>query len=508
MLLPRILHAYILTSFFLISFSQEENREVEILNADYLKYKEENGKQLTSLVGNVHLRQEDVFMWCDSALLDKNTNSVDAYGRVHIQQDTIDAYSNTLHYEGGKKFATLSGNAVLTDSRMKLFTNTLYYDMRTKTAYYLTQGRVYRDSTLIVSQKGYYYSATKVVYFRDSVRITDPNYRLNSDTLSYNTETKRSYFHGNTEIFNRDSRIQCNNGWYDSDRDLSSFGKNTRVLSPPQTLFADSLFYDRGKGFGRAYDSFHWIDSSMDTELFGKYGEYSDARQYIMATQKPLLIYRMKDDSLFVVADTLKSMNRSETDTIRNFYAYHRVKMYMRDMQGLCDSLFYSFEDSTFRMFYKPVLWSDKTQMSGDTIFLQTKNRQAHRLSIYNAGFIVTPSSNKYFDQVKGINIFGYFQDNELRKLEVKGNAESIYFGKDDKNKYIGNNKALSAEIVMHFKEKKVERIVFIKKPEAVFTPMNMLTDEQLRLKDFDWKEELRPKSREDLWPSSHNAQR
>lgn len=477
----------------------QEKKEVEIINADYLKYQETDGKKLTKLIGDVQLRQEDVYMWCDSALLNKETNSVDAYGHVQIQQDTITAYSNTLHYEGNKKFAVLRGNAILTDSKMKLFTEELFYNISSKTAYYLTTGKVYRDSSIIVSKKGYYYSSSKEVFFKDSVRITDPNYQLNSDTLRYHTETKVSTFYGNTEIFNKNSRIVCNNGWYDSQRDVSAFGKNTVIVNPPQLIYADSLYYDRAKGFGKAYDKFRWVDSTMDVELFGRYGEYEDERQYIMATKQPLMIYKMANDSLFLTADTLKSQTKSATDTIRNFFAYHKVRLFMNDMQGVCDSLFYSFEDSTFRMFYNPVLWSDDTQLSGDTIYLRTKEKKAESMTIYNAGFIVTPAGKKYFDQIKGINIFGYFTNNELSKVEVRGNAESIYYGKDDKNKYIGNNKAQSTDIDLYFSEKKISRIVFIRKPEAVFTPIKLLTDEQMKLKDFKWIPDRKPKNREEF---------
>ncbi len=237
----------------------------------------------------------------------------------------------------------------------------------------------------------------------------------------------------------------------------------------------------------------------METEIHGHYGEFFDGSQSIMATQKPLLIYKMDKDSLFLTADTLKSMTKSEKDTVRNFFAYHKVRMFMKDMQGVCDSLFYSFEDSVFRMYYKPVLWNDETQMSGDTIYLYTKNKKAERFTIYKSGFIISPSGKKYFDQIKGTNIFGYFREDELRQMDVMGNGESLYFGKDDKNKYIGNNKAVSTNITLYFKDKKIDKIVFLKKPEAVFTPLKMLTKEQFQLKDFNWQIDRKPKSRAEL---------
>ena len=480
--------------------SSQDKKEVEILNADYLKMQEDGGKKFTRLVGNVALKQDGVLMWCDSAILDKETNSVDAYGRVHIQQDTINAYSQTLHHDGNEKLSQLRGNAKLTDGKMILYTDLLYYDVKNKKAYYLTGGRVLKDSTIITSQRGYYFSQTRNVFFNGNVVMTDPNYNLNSDTLEYRVEPKTSVFYGNTEIFNKDSKIYCNNGWYDSKRDVSSFGKGTVVINPPQRLWGDSLYYERFRGFGKAIGPFTWVDSSMDVEIRGHYGEFVDARRYLMATDTPLLIYKMDKDSLFLNSDTLKSMTQSETDTTRNFFAYHKVRMFMKDMQGVCDSMFYSFKDSTFRMYYNPVMWNESTQMSGDTIFLQTKNKKADKLSIYKAGFVISQSNEKYFDQIKGINMFGYFEDNELRRMDVKGNGESLYFGKDEKNKYIGNNKALSTDITLHFKDKKINKIVFIQKPEAVFTPLKMLkTEEQFKLKDFKWQIERRPKSREEL---------
>ncbi len=486
-------------SFTAKSQQAEQNKEVEILSSDYLKFQESNGKKITRLVGNVSLKQDEVLMWCDSANLDKETNSVDAWGRVHIRQDTVNAYSNYLKYDGNKKLSMLQGNAKLTDRKMVLYTEQLFYDSKNKLSYYYVGGRVLKDSTVIISQKGYYYSKTEDVYFQGDVYITDPKYKLNSDTLKYNTGSKISTFFGNTEIFNKNSRILCDNGWYDSKLDISSFGKNTTVIDSPQCLFADSLYYVRSSGFGKVIGPFTWIDTSKATEIRGNYGEYYDGQQYIMATQKPLLIYKMEKDSLFLTADTLKSMNKSERDSIRNFFAYHKVRMYMKNMQGICDSLFYSFEDSTFRMYYKPVLWNEDVQMSGDTVYFHTKNNKADKFSIYKAGFIISPSGKKYFDQIKGTNIFGYFKDDELSQMDVKGNAESLYFGKDDKNKYIGNNKVLSTNSTMYFKDKKISKVVFIKQAEAVFTPMKMLNKEQMQLKDFNWQIKLKPKSREDI---------
>jgi lipopolysaccharide export system protein LptA len=475
-------------------------KEVEILNADYLKLQEVGGKKVTRLVGNVALKQNAMYIWCDSANLEKGNNNIEAWGRVHIQNDTINAYGQYLKYDGETKLATLQKNAKLTDRKMVLYTNELFYNTADKVANYYTGGKVIRDSTVITSKIGYYYSNTDDVFFNKNVKINDPNYRLESDTLKYNIETKVSTFYGNTVIYNDDSRINCNNGWYNSSTDIASFGANTVVTNPPQVLYADSLYYERYKSEGYAYKHFTMVDSSKDMQISGKRGNYREKQEYLMATEHPVLIYKMDKDTLFLTADTLKSMNKSERDSIKEFFAYRKVRMFMKQMQGICDSLYYSFEDSTFRFFYKPVMWNDETQMSADSMILKTKSQKADEIQMYKSAFIISPSDSLSFDQMKGINIFGYFKDNELDRLFVEGNAESLYYGKDDaKNKMLGINKTLSATMWIYFKAKKISRILFIKKPEGVFTPIKMVTEEVKKLKDFNWQIEKKPKSSADI---------
>ncbi len=487
--------------FVLLSFTntqaQEQTKEVEIIHADYLRYSEIGGRRYTILSGDVQLKQDDVLMFCDSAKIQRDSNSVDAFGHVHIRQDTVDAYSDVLYYSGKTKTARLVRNVKLKTPNMTLLSNELIYNSATKTSYYLSGGTVLRNTSTIVSEKGYFFSQTNMVHFRNNVQITDSNYNLISDTLHYDMKTDVAYFYGNTTIINKESSINCQSGWFDSKSDVASFGKQTVVNNSPQALFTDSLYYERFRGYGRCLKAFEWRDSSMDVSIIGNYGEYFEDRQYIKATQHPVLIYKMDNDSLFLTADTLKSLTKSETDTIRVFYAYKKVRLFTKGMQGVCDSLYYSFEDSTFRFHYKPVLWNDSIQMSADTIFMTIKNKKPDELKMMRNGFIISPSAFDFFDQIKGKNIFGFFEDSELRKVKVVQNAESLYFGKEDNGKIMGANKAKSAVMWLYFSEKKMRKITFEKKPEAVFTPIKQFPKEEYKLKDFNWQIERRPPSRE-----------
>ena len=75
-----------------------------------------------------------------------------------------------------------------------------------------------------------------------------------------------------------------------------------------------------------------------------------------------------------------------------------------------------------------------------------------------------------------------------------------IYYLKDDAdNEIIGNNKASCMKMKLSFVDKKVDKVKFIGKPEALFTPTNRLTDEVKLLKGFSWQVALRPCSPADL---------
>lgn len=489
---------FLLFAFCFLLSSAQEKKEVEILNADALKFTETDGKKFTRLIGNVQLKQENVLMWCDSALLDKDSNSVVAWNHIHIQQDTTHAYSQFLDYNGNTKLAILRNNVRLTDTKATILTEELFYNTRERKAYYVVGGTVLRDSSVIKSKRATYYSETSDVFFNKDVVITDPNYNLISDTLKYNVNTDWTTFYGNTKIYNEESTILCDNGWFDTKQNIASFGLNTSILHGSQTLNSDSLYYDRNINFGKAMKRFVWSDTAMGMEIHGKRGDYFDERSRLIAFDQAFAIYKMNDDSLYLRGDTLFSQTHSETDTSKDFMAFHHAKFFMKNLQGKCDSLFYGQNDSLLRMYFDPILWADSTQMLGDSIHLQLKNRHPDFLTLFENAIIIQPE-NKYYNQIQGKTIFGYFEENELKRMKVNANAECLYFGKDDKQKYIGANHATSAQMWMYFKNRKVSRVSFIDKPEAVFTPLRMLTEPDLKLGLFRWEIEKKPKSREEI---------
>jgi len=150
------------------------------------------------------------------------------------------------------------------------------------------------------------------------------------------------------------------------------------------------------------------------------------------------------------------------------------------------------------------MMWAQGSQLSGDTITLQMKNKKLDNMQLYPSAFTVNVEKNDstHFNQVGGKRMRGYFRDNKLSWLFVEGNAESIYFARDSTNKLTGMQRSLSSKLRVNFKDNKANTLTFIGKPENRYTPIEKVKEDDKLLKAFIWKPKDRPVSKEAIIPS------
>jgi hypothetical protein len=151
-------------------------------------------------------------------------------------------------------------------------------------------------------------------------------------------------------------------------------------------------------------------------------------------------------------------------------------------------------------MYKNPMLWTDKNQLSGDTITMHMSHGEIKVLNIYSSSFIISKDDSIRYNQIKGKNLVGHFVENKLHRIDVYGNGETIYYVRDDKTNLIGVNKAEADNLLIFVKENKVNTITFLSKPEAVLYPEKDLSINDVRLKNFKWEEQNRPCDRYDIF--------
>lgn len=478
----------------------QTSEPIDIINADELQYNEAGSVAVRKLVGNVQLKQQDVILYCDRADFFFEENIVDAFGNVHIRQgDSIDIYGETLHYDGNQKKARLNKSVRLTDSHMVLTTDDLDYDLNTSVAWYLKGGTLINDSAVLTSLHGYYFANSADVFFKQDVKLTHPDYILTTDTLRFNVDSRIAYFISPTYIHSDSFDVYCEGGYYNTQMDIGQFEKNARLINGAQKLRADTIYFERLTGYGFARSNIVWSDTLSNIFLHGNHAQYFENNDKVIATKDAMLITVMDSDSLYLTADTLYSF-RDTIDDFRNIFGFHHVKIYKSDLQGVCDSIAFSYRDSIFRLYYDPIMWASDNQLSADTMTMLLQNGKISKMDLIQNALAVSEADSGLYNQVQGKNMFGYFVDGQFEKMEVEGNGESIYCAQDDSNAFIGVNKAICSNMIIYFSDdRKVDRIFFITEPDATLYPLTQFPSSESKLKNFRWLIAKKPKSKEDL---------
>lgn len=478
----------------------QEKKRIKLQQADEIRYDKKVNKDVQILSGNVILEHDSVILHCDSAYLNDVSNRVEAFSNIHIiANDSLNMYGNYLKYDGNTRIAEIFENVKLIDNQTTLVTDHLYYNRNTEVCYYLNGGTITSEDNELVSQKGYYYPNTKEFFFRENVKLTNPDYYMEGDTLMYNTGSEIAYFMGPTIIVSEEDYIFCNTGWYDTKTDISQYGINTIVRTGAQILFADSIYYEQKRGYGLAYGNISLTDTVQNIILKGQFSEYDKKLGYTIITDSAMAIMIDEADSLFLHADTLKATFDDDQKT-ESMFAYHKTKFYREDLQGMCDSLYYDFVDSVINLYHSPVLWSDENQLTADSIKIWIKDKQVNRLTLHNSSFIISQDDTSRYNQIKGLDMVGYFIDNELRRIEVSSNSETIYYVREEDESLIGINKAVSGNMSIRVKDSKVERITYIDNPSATLYPEKDIPASELKLDGFIWYEGKRPLTKEDIF--------
>ena len=205
-----------------------------------------------------------------------------------------------------------------------------------------------------------------------------------------------------------------------------------------------------------------------------------------------------------LVIDTLKKttvIHNSTDTTVRYFMAFHQVRIFNDSMQAVCDSLLYEDKDSTFKLFKNPVLFSHESQISGDTMYLFTKNKKPTRLYVFDKGIIINKTHEDMYNQIGGRTLNGYFVKGTIDYMRVKGQpAESIFYPQDNDSAYTGMNRAKADVIDIFFRNKELYKVKFSNDVDGTMYPMRKIPEDVKHLKKFIWLEKRRPKNKLELF--------
>ena len=491
---------------FLILIPLFANTQIKkiIYSAKIQDTNEEKYPGATLLIGNVIMNHEGAILTCQQALYYKKENFFKAIGNVLLKQgDTITQTSDYVDYDGNLKQALSWGNVVLKDPTMILTSDTLQFDRLNQKLYYKSYATIKDQTNTLRSKYGNYYLENKKFTATTQVNVLNPEHNLQSTNLDYYTDTGLTYFYGATTITNskNKNRIYSEKGFYNTKTDISHFVKNAKLFLKERTIQGDSLYYDKKRGFASATNNIIVKDTVENFLTKGNYAELFELKDSLFIIKKAVAITIIDKDSMFVHGDTLLVTGKPDRRIIRIF---NNVKIFKSDLQGKCDSIHTNQSTGLTRMFKTPVLWADENQITGDTIHLLSniETEKLDSLKVLNNSFINSKDSLSVdnFNQIKGRNIYGKFKDNSIKTLLVKGNAESLYYNRNEKNVLESITKEISSNIEFTLTKGAIESIKYLKTTEGKTYPVSQLPEEVRKLKGFIWRENEQPKRMIDIF--------
>lgn len=460
------INKYILILLFSFSFANIFAQEkVELIHADSLSGKTENGVLVREASGNVQFKQGNITVYCNSATQYPDQNKVDLRGNVKIYQDTLSLFTSHGVYYGNEKRATGDNGVTLKDP----------------------------NATLRANNGIYYFDEAKAVFHGDVI-IINPQYKITSTDLTYLRNTEDSFAKGNVVVTTDSAVIKAQNiDFYK--RQFKTFAYEKVVIDSDSTLiYSDTLTHYSNTKESFAVSNVRVESLNNNTVLYGNTLENYELKNYTKLAGKSKLVQidKKSNDTLFIYSSFMEAFRIKP----EYYIATDSVEIIRTDFFSKCGRGIYFKDSSKLALEKEPIVWQDNMQITGDSIFADLPGNKLQsifvkKLNIPNskASFLISQGDslfNDRFDQLRSRDISIYIQDDKVDSIKAVSNASSIYFIYEEK-KANGVNNSEGENIYIYFDkaENNVGKIKIEKSVKGVYSPETDINNVALTLPGF-----------------------
>ncbi len=496
------------------------------------------------------------------AYLKKNVKLTDGKGTLLTDDLVYNIGTGIATYQGGGK--VLNGKTVLTSADAVYYSNTkdvyfkkyvhlvdpkydivadsLLYNTQLKEAHFIAPTRIKTpDNKIVNTTNGVYNLDTGESNFFDRTSFSDSGHYIIANKIFNDDKKGISILEGNAKVVDslnkvivlgdRIERNSKDNSFLATQKPVMIFyDKKDSTYLTADTLFSGLRKYDTLKkssytkidtvnnkqillnknSYNTAFNSLQKTDSLKKSSFLKT--DTLETRQLPVTknivTDTLLSTIQIKDTlkkSSYLKIDTLKNKQsftaKNNTDTVRYFIGIKNVKIFNDSAQAVSDSLYYSTEDSVFRLFKAPILWNGKSQITGDTMYLFTEKQNPKRLYVFNNSVVVNQANPAMYNQAGGRTLNAYFVNGEIDYTRIKGSpAETIFYPQDEDSAYIGMNRSSGDVVDVYFVKKEVNKIKFINNVDGTLYPLRQVPPDKKYLRNFKWQDKRRPKNKLELF--------
>lgn len=475
-----------------VNLLQALNLKTEILS---------DGSTMRFLEGSpqhpVIFKRQKLLLYCQKATQNNSDNILHASGQVKIiNEDSLIITGQRLEYDQISGLVKIWGDkVVMKDTATTLTTDMLLYDAINRHANYYTGGIITRGNNRLKSQKGYWSKTQNLLNFKGNINLIDTSNQdfLYSDTLQYNLKQDIIYFYSPTLIKNEDGTMQSDSGqYYKTTKRFNSYTK-TRIETEEYILKGEKVFYDRVADTALALGKVSIFHKEHKSIIFADKMRRQNKNNQIFAYGN-VMVERIQDqDTLYISGDTLINIQDTAANK-QEAFMYPNVKIFSKKMTARCDYLTYYWIDSVLHMKQDPVVWSKKAQITADAIIATVRSEDIDSIFLEEKPFIILQDTLDNPNQIKGRTMKINIEESAIEKLDVFGNGETLYYILKGDTVLSGLNLVTCSD--MHFSfapENKLERVVFMNKPEGKVIPPHLIEEGDKVLRDFKLRFEEQP---------------
>lgn len=469
--------------------------------------------QETRFMAPVRIHKDTSQIYSERGWFDLDDKIGDFIGNAQYLEGNTIAKADTISYNGALDLVTLRSNTTRSEyysEKDTAFAKTIFYDKKND-VFRLTTDAYYKgEKNEVTGDKIYFDKKTEKFNVTGRSVVSDAPMLIEADTLDYDKSIKFGIANGH--VIWRDTAaktaIYADHVVYKGEE---NYMKATNDVGRPMfttDLEGDTLYLkaDTLKSFRVIRERIIYPDKNAarrakknDRNQINSENSSDSTLTYdVLTPLDSTMVDSMKLDSLTpqIQTDTIYT---GIMDTIDYFIGDNNVRMFKSDMQSVCDSLVFNKSDSLFTLHDNPFVWSDSSQIAGDTIDIFMKEKKVDRLVVRSNATILSTEDVKYFNQIKGRFLEAFFRESKIYRMDVDGNAQIVYYLTDKDKAYVGVNTTESSNMSFFLSDNKMTDIKCYKEPKSKVMPMKKADHEAIKVKGFIWNIGVRPLDKSSL---------
>lgn len=441
--------------------SVRAQQQIEILEADRIEGGTVEGMKVQKILENVHLKTEDLEVFCDSAYQFVNENEVRAFGNIQINTEGEMIWADSLVYYTDIDFSQLRGRVIIDTDSTTLFGNSVDYRFSTKVAHFIDKVRLEDQRGTLLANSGFYYREPDSAVFRGQVQLTDTLQYLEGDSLFSNRA--ESYYEIHSSVFADDRE---NNTMLKSDY-LEADSAGNRLLEGNAWL----INYESDTTETSDTTSADTLDTTDTTNA----------------------------DTTHIRAQIIHSERRqTEKDTVDIVHGYHNVRIWSPSFAAVGDTSRYDDQTGHFELWSNSIAWHEQVQLTGPYIKAKLVDGNIDSLESYPQPFSVQEDTTiDRLNQITGDTLKADFLDGTLRQIHVYQNASLLRFMKNSEGNPDGAIEMTAPVIKILFRDGEIDSLRALGSVNGSRFPESEQTA-QRTLEGFSWNPERRPQEPEE----------